>query len=100
MLKAGAKQARIVAINAQQFAGPARFDNAPARHDDDSVCVLHRGQTVGYDQRGAVLHEPLQGLLHRPLGLGVQRRGGLVQDQYRRVLVQCTGDGQALALSA
>ena len=38
--------------------------------------------------------------LDRPLGLGVERRGRLVQDQDRRVLEEHAGDGQALLLPA
>ena len=39
-------------------------------------------------------------VLHRALALVVQRRGGLVEDQHRRVLVDRTRDRQALALAA
>ena len=39
-------------------------------------------------------------LLHQPLGLGVERRGGLVQDQDRRVLQDRAGDRDPLALAA
>lgn len=35
-----------------------------------------------------------------PLGLGIQRRGGFIEDQQRCVLQQCPGDRQALALAA
>jgi hypothetical protein len=38
--------------------------------------------------------------LDQALGLGVERGGGLVEDQDRRVLQQRTGDGEALALAA
>ena len=41
-----------------------------------------------------------QRLLDRPLGLGVERRGRLVEDQDRRVLQEHAGDGQALLLPA
>jgi hypothetical protein len=34
------------------------------------------------------------------LGLGIEGRGGLVEDQQPRVPKQCPGDGQSLALAA
>ena len=42
----------------------------------------------------------LQGALDFPLGAGVQRAGGLVQQQDRRVLEDGAGDGDALLLAA
>src|SRR5690242_20889067 len=39
-------------------------------------------------------------VLHQQLRLGVQRRGGFVEDQDRRVLQQRARDGQPLALPA
>jgi hypothetical protein len=47
-----------------------------------------------------VLHQRRQRLLDVALGLGVQRRGGLVEDQDRRVLEHGPGDGDALPLPA
>ena len=41
-----------------------------------------------------------QRLLDRPLGLGVERRGRLVEDQDRRVLEEHARDRQALLLAA
>ena len=53
-----------------------------------------------YHQCGSPLHQALQGVLNGTLRLGVQGRGGFVKNQNRRVLVERSGDGQALALSA
>lgn len=50
------------------------------------VCILHRGQAVRDDHHRAPLHQLLDGRLHQPLVLGVQRGGGLVQDEDGRVL--------------
>ena len=52
------------------------------------------------DQHGAVVHQALERLLDQPLALGVERRGGLVEQQDRRVLEQGPRDGQPLALAA
>ena len=45
-------------------------------------------------------HQRLQGGLNQPLGTGVERAGGLVQDQDARVLQDDAGDGDALLLAA
>ena len=55
---------------------------------------------MGDGDGGAAGHQAVQGVLHDAFGFGVQRGGGLVQDQDRRVLEDGAGDGQALALSA
>ena len=46
------------------------------------------------------LHQPLDGLLDRRLGLGVDARRGLVEDQDPRVLEDGARDRDALALAA
>ena len=46
------------------------------------------------------MHQPFQRLLHGTLALRIQRAGGLVEQQYRRVLEQGAGDGDALLLAA
>ena len=62
--------------------------------------MLNGGEPVGNHQGGAPLHQALQGLLHQAFRFGVQGGGGLVQNQNRRIFVQRTGNGQALALAA
>ena len=63
-----------------------------ARSMVDRRCAMTR--------RGAALHQRLERRLHQPLGLGVERRGRLVEDQDRRVLVDRARDRHALALAA
>jgi hypothetical protein len=52
------------------------------------------------NQRSAVFHQALQRLLDQSLGFGIQRAGGLVQHQDRRVLEDRPGNRDALALTA
>jgi hypothetical protein len=52
-----------------------------------------------HDRRPA-LHQVRDGLLHDLLGLGVERGGGLVEDQDLRVAQHRARDGDALALAA
>ena len=44
--------------------------------------------------------QPLYGFLHGFFRLRVQGRGGFVEDEHGRVLVQCPGNRQPLALAA
>ena len=73
---------------------------SPVRQHQYAVHVGQGGQAVGDGQHRATLHQVGEGSLHRGLGLGVQRRGRLVQDQDRRVLQEGAGDADALALAA
>ena len=79
--------------------GPALHDPA-AVQDDDPVGVADGGEAVGDDEDGPARQELSQGALDEPLGLGVQVRRGLVQDQDRGVAQDGPGDADALALPA
>lgn len=57
-------------------------------------------EPVSYDDRRPALHHPVQRLLDDPLALRVQRRRGLVQQEYSRVPHQRPGDRDPLLLSA
>jgi hypothetical protein len=62
---------------------------------------VHDGrEAVGDDEHGAAGEQPLDGLLHQPLALGVERARRLVEDEDGRVEQQGAGDGEALALAA
>src|SRR5206468_11929630 len=67
---------------------------------DDQRGVLHGGEPVGDDERGAVRHQSVDRLLYQALGLHVERAGGLVQDQNRRIAQQGARDRDALSLAA
>ena len=88
------------AIGRQQLGMGALLDDPAGVQHDDTVGVLHGGQAVRDDQRGATAHQAFQRGLNLTLGLVVQGRGGLVQDQDGRVLDQGARDRQALALAA
>lgn len=55
---------------------------------------------MGNDEGGAVLHQLVEPGLHRALGLGVQRRGGLIQNQNGCVFEHRARDGDPLFLPA
>ncbi len=74
-------------------------DGARVEHDQP-VQRRDRRQSVGDGDHGASLHQAFERLLDRRLRLGVERRGGFVEHQDRRVLQDHPGDGDALALAA
>jgi hypothetical protein len=90
----------IQAVARQQLGMGADVDDAAGLHHHDAVGAQHGGQAVGDHQRGAPGHQPFQRLLHHVLALGVEGRGGLVEQQHRGVLQQGAGDGDALLLAA
>ena len=69
----------------EQFRMCASLHYASLFHHHYLVRMLYRGQTVGDDYGGTVLHQVGEGILHQSLAFGIQSRGGLVQNQNRRV---------------
>ena len=74
-------------------------DHALVEHDD-LVGADDGGEPVRDDQRGAVLRYPLERVLDLLLGVAVERRGRLVEQQDRRPLEDGPRDGDALLLAA
>ncbi len=69
-------------------------------HDQDLVGVADGGEAVGDDEGGAAVDEVLEGELDEMLGFGIDRGGGVVEDEDAGVHEQDAGDGDALLLSA
>ena len=80
----------------QQLPVGTDLDHSPGIDDDDTVEVGDSRQPVGHDQGRGPGHEPPEGLLDVSLRLGVERAGGLVQDQHRGRLQHGLSDGDAL----
>ncbi len=57
-------------------------------------------QAMGDNDRGAILHQFLQGQLHLVFALGVQGAGRLIQQQDFRIVENGPGQRDALALAA
>ena len=91
---------RVGAALRHQGGVVAGLDDAAFFHHGDQIGLLHGGQPVRDDDGGAALHHFVQRRLHMLFGDRVQRRGGFVENQDRRVLQQRPGDGDALPLSA
>ena len=78
----------------------ALLGDAALLDDQNTVGVVYGAQAVGYDYRRTSLEQGGEGLLHEFLALGVEGRGGLVEDQYLGVAQHGAGDAYALALAA
>ena len=74
-------------------------DPAPFQHDEP-VGPAERAQAVGDGDRRPALDQVVERLLDLALGLGVDRRGRLVEDQDPRVDQQGPGDRDPLPLAA
>ena len=70
----------------QKFAVSSLLCDSLLRKNQDSLRILDRRKPVGDDEGSSVLCQLLQGFLYNPLALIIKRRGGLVKDQYRRIL--------------
>ena len=78
----------------------AALDDLALVEDDDLVGVDDGRQAVGDHQRRAVGGDPVERRLDLALGVDVEGRGRLVEDQDRRRLQHRAGDGDALLLAA
>ena len=66
----------------------------------DVVAAAHGRKPVGDEQDGQVAVKSLNGVHHRLFGGVIKSAGGLVKHQHAGLLVECTGDTDALALTA
>ena len=88
------------AARCQQLRVRALLDHAALVQHQHLVGVFDGRQPVRDDQRRAVGHQVVERVLHQAFGFGVERGGGLVEDQDRRVLQHRARDREALALAA
>src|SRR5207249_10931544 len=79
---------------------PAAIEDPAGGQDGDDVRVAHRGQTVGDDEAGAILHQGVKGSLNQALIVGIERTRRFVKDQDPRISEYRTGNSHALALAA
>src|SRR5437867_11500442 len=76
------------------------LDDAAAVEHENLISVNDGRQAVRDDEHGAAGEQPVDGLLDKALGLGVERRGRLIEYEDRRIDEQRTSDGDSLSLSA
>ncbi len=77
----------------------ADFTDAPFVEHQDAVGIPKRAQTVGDEDRGAVIAGQAQGALDASFTDVVERAGSLVENQDGCLLEQDARDGEALTLT-
>ena len=91
----------ILASQLQYRSGVWLYRNQPPLFNrDDDVAVLQRANPVGDDECRPALSEPFHCFQQRSLSLHIDRTSRLVEDENRRVLQECSSNGNALALTA
>src|SRR5215831_15865460 len=93
-------QARIGAARGQEFGMGAFLDNVAVIEHDETVEAGDSRQPMGDGDDRAPPHQPVELLLDRRLDLRIERRGGLVEDQDRRVFEDYPRERDALTLPA
>src|SRR5439155_23872034 len=87
------------AIASQQLRGRPFLEEGAIVEDDDAVGMADGRQAMGHDERRPALHQTPEGVEHRRLGVGVEGRRRLVEDEDRRVLDEGARDRQPLLLA-
>ena len=78
----------------------ALLGDASVVDDDDQVGVVDGRQAVCDDHRGTSFEQVVQSILHEFFALGVEGRGGLVEDQNVGVFQHGACDREALSLAS
>ena len=77
----------------------ARLAQLPLVQDEDLVHVLDRREAVRDGDRRAARHQDVQGVADQDLGLGVDARRRLVEDEDPRIEGEGAGERQQLLLA-
>src|SRR5688500_18163363 len=90
----------VVAAEGEELLVRAGLDDAPAFEHDEAIHARDGGQAMRDGDDGLAFHEVEELLLDGELDLAVERRGGLVENQDRRILEDHARERDALALAA
>src|SRR5215813_6891668 len=90
----------VVAAQREEILVRALLDDAPGFQHDQAVHARDGGKAVRDRDHGLAFHQAEELLLDRELDLAVERRGGLVEHEDRRVLEDDARERDALALPA
>ena len=88
-----------LALPRQQLVVRADLLDLPVLEHHEAIGVAQRAEAVGDGEGRAAACQARDGLLDLALGVGVDRGGGLVQDQDARVRKRSARDREQLALS-
>src|SRR5208337_3004551 len=78
----------------------AALDDKPLLHHKNLIGAADGGEAVRDDKGGAPAHQLCKAALDHGLRLGIERAGGLVENEDARLCQESARDGQALPLAA
>src|SRR5262245_49106204 len=90
----------VEAASREQSLVRAALDDASIFDREDDVGFDDRFEVVSDDDDGLARSQASERFEHQLFGRRVEPRGGLIEDQDRRVADDGAGDGDALALAA
>src|SRR5262245_13210453 len=93
-------KSRVEAAGSGECLVSAFLDDAALVHDQDAVAGEDGCEPMRDHERGALGHQALERRLHIFLRLGVERGGGFVEQEERRVAQYRARDRDALPLAA
>ena len=77
----------------------AALNNPPVLNHQNSIGVAHSGKTMRNDKNRSPLHQAVHTLFNQRLSARINRTGGFIQHQNRRISHSRPGNRQKLALS-
>src|SRR3569832_1825491 len=94
-----ANEGGIVAVGLDERLMGSALEDLTLFKDEDPIGFHDGGEAVGDHKGGPPFDQPCERLLIQRFGLSIERRGGLIEDENRRVLQQSAGDRNPLPLS-
>src|SRR5580658_5528908 len=91
-------QLGVHSADGQQLLMSALFRYHACLENNDFVGIPNGAETVRDRDDGSSFHEAFQSFDHEPLGFGVERCGGLVEDKNRCVANDSASDSDSLPL--
>src|SRR5665647_2155600 len=92
-------QVVVRTLGSEQPGVVALLDDLAVLHHEDDVSVADRREAVSDHERRTPVTQGTHSLLHQHLGAGVDRAGGLVEDQERRIDEERPRDRDELLLA-
>ena len=84
----------------EQLGVLADLDDLAVLHHNNFVSLQDGAEPMGDDEGGAAGHQARHRVLNETFAFGVERAGGLIEDEESRIFQDRAGDGDALALAA
>src|SRR2546421_12753656 len=91
---------RVGAVEGHQLVVRAGFHDLSVRHYSQAVGVAKSTESVRDGESRAVLYQPVDRLLNKPLCLRIHAGGRFIEDQDGGIMEDRARDGDSLSLAA